>query len=113
MVELPPEKARSFGLGPRTFSKGSAKAQRDSSWTDTPEDRARKAAMAAGGGGEDADTGDSGATDPEVVEYLAGLKRDQEMELEPANQAHLRLLVIMEICVRRVASDLIDYGVQR
>lgn len=79
MVELPPEKAQSFGLGPRTFSKGSAKPQRDSSWTDTPEDRARKAAMAAGGG-DDADTGDSGATDPEVVEYLAGLKRDQEME---------------------------------
>jgi len=79
MVELPPEKAQCFGLGPRTFSKGSAKPQRDSSWTDTPEDRARKAAMAAGGG-DDADTGDSGATDPEVVEYLAGLKRDQEME---------------------------------
>jgi len=78
MLEMPEEKAQSFGLGPRQFSKGAAKPKRDSSWTDTPEDRARKAALAADGGVGDKDIDPS--EDKDVIEYMAGLKRDQEME---------------------------------
>jgi len=79
MLELPEEKAKSFGLGPRTFAKASTqKAKRDSSWADTPEDRARKAAMANEEYGQTPDQDQS--TDPEVLEYLAGLKRDQAMD---------------------------------
>ena len=48
MLELPPEKAKNFGLGPRQFSKSSGpKPERDRSWTDTPEMKAKRAAMAA------------------------------------------------------------------
>ncbi|XP_046989056.1 GPALPP motifs-containing protein 1 isoform X1 [Schistocerca americana] len=44
MLELPPEKANQFGLGPRQFRARAAPNTGDRSvWTDTPEDRERKA----------------------------------------------------------------------
>ena len=50
MLELPPEKAKNFGLGPRQFNKSIAsKPERDRSWTDTPEIKAKRAALAAAG----------------------------------------------------------------
>ena len=51
MLELPPEKAKNFGLGPRQFSRSLApKTQQDRSWADTPEMKAKRAAAAAEGG---------------------------------------------------------------
>ena len=74
MLELPPEKAKSFGLGPRAFSQSTAtKAVRDDSWTDTPEEKARKAAL----GGEPSTSQEE---DPDVIAYMASLKRDQAMD---------------------------------
>ena len=50
MLELPAEKAKNFGLGPRQFSKNTeSKPKLDRSWTDTPEIKAKRAAMAASG----------------------------------------------------------------
>ena len=50
MVELPAEKAKNFGLGPRQFSRSlGPKPQRDRSWTDTPEMKAKRAEMASAG----------------------------------------------------------------
>ena len=84
MLELPPEKAKNFGLGPRTFSKSSAepkkKGESRNAWTDTPEMKARRER------GElvDQDADDGGGDDPsqdkDVLEYLASIKRDEEME---------------------------------
>lgn len=81
MLELPPEKAKSFGLGPRAFSQSTApKAERDSSWADTPEEKARKAALRAEGGAASTSSGnDDHGNDADVIEYMASLKRDQAM----------------------------------
>ena len=50
MTELPQEKAKSFGLGPRQFSRSlGPKPQQDRSWTETPEMKAKRAALAASG----------------------------------------------------------------
>ena len=41
MTELPENKAKNFGLGPRTFSKSTnPKTKQDKSWTQTPNDKA-------------------------------------------------------------------------
>lgn len=43
MLEMPEEKAKNFGLGPRQFSKGKGdKGQRDKTWTETPEQRQKR-----------------------------------------------------------------------
>ena len=43
MLELPIEKAKNFGLGPRQFSKSTgSKRKQDRSWTDTPEQKAKR-----------------------------------------------------------------------
>ena len=50
MTELPQEKAKSFGLGPRQFSRSlGPKPKQDRSWTETPEMKAKRAALAASG----------------------------------------------------------------
>ena len=50
MTELPQEKAKSFGLGPRQFNRSSGpKPKQDRSWTETPEMKAKRAALAASG----------------------------------------------------------------
>ncbi len=75
MLELPEEKAKSFGMGPRQFSKSTAdKAKRDHSWTDTPEMKAKRAR------GDLKEDNIEKKEDADVLEYLASLKRDQEME---------------------------------
>lgn len=81
MLDLPAEKAKNFGLGPRQFSKSSgSKPQRDRSWTDTPEMKAKRAALAASGAPlEDKDPSEH-EDDKDVLQYMASLKRDQDME---------------------------------
>ncbi len=75
MLELPTEKAKNFGLGPRQFSRSNnPKAKQDRSWTETPEQRAKREA------GEGAEEDDNATHDEDVLAYMASLKRDQEME---------------------------------
>lgn len=75
MLELPTTKAKNFGLGPRTFSKSTnPKTKQDRSWTETPADRAKKAAQASDVVDEDH------SQDEDVLNYMATLKRDQEMD---------------------------------
>lgn len=77
MLTLPTTKAKNFGLGPRTFSKSTnPKPVQDKSWTETPQDRARKAAGLV----EDESDNKDPSQDPDVLAYMASLKRDQEME---------------------------------
>ena len=76
MTELPQSKAKNFGLGPRSFSKSTnPKTKQDKSWTETPEDRARREA-----GLSKSDDKDNHEQDDDVLEYMASLKRDSEME---------------------------------
>lgn len=80
MLELPAEKAKNFGLGPRQFSKNTeSKPKLDRSWTDTPEIKAKRAAMAASGQLQE-DEPQYDSKDQDVLEYMASLKRDKEME---------------------------------
>jgi len=80
MLDLPAEKAKNFGLGPRQFSKSIApKPQLDRSWTDTPEIKAKRAALAASGQLHQ-DAQPDLKEDKDVLEYMASLKRDKEME---------------------------------
>merc|ERR1719266_2575210 len=80
MLDLPAEKAKNFGLGPRQFSKSTgSKPKLDRSWTDTPEIKAKRAALAASGQLYQDDQPDHN-DDKDVLEYMASLKRDQEME---------------------------------
>ena len=76
MLQLPPEKAKNFGLGPRSFraNPGVEKSKDRSCWTDTPEVKAKKAK------GEITESQNSAEEDKDVLEYLASLKRDEEME---------------------------------
>ena len=81
MLELPDfsKKAKDFGLGPRSFSKSTKdKAKQDRSWTETPQEKAQRAA------GEFKEHDDSAtknqSQDSDVLEYMASLKRDAEME---------------------------------
>ena len=87
MLELPAEKAKNFGLGPRQFSRASGAAESSGkkrearqAWAETPEMRAKRE---RGEAVED-EAGDEGgneqAEDKDVLEYLASLKRDEEME---------------------------------
>ena len=86
MLELPAEKAKNFGLGPRSFSKGSGGGGESSSkkrearqkWAETPEMRAKRERGEAVDGDDGGGEGESQEKD--VLEYLASLKRDQEME---------------------------------
>lgn len=76
MTELPQSKAKNFGLGPRSFSKSTnPKTKQDKSWTETPEDRARREA-----GISKNDNEQDHEQDDDVLEYMASLKRDSEME---------------------------------
>ena len=78
MIELPPEKTKNFGLGPRSFSRSKAEKGGDrSGWTDTPEMKAKKA---RGEVVEDSSAPADSSQDQDVLDYMAGLKRDQEME---------------------------------
>ena len=90
MLELPAEKAKNFGLGPRSFNRSSGAAESSGkkrearqAWAETPEMRAKRDRGETvddgddvGGGGGDAD----GSEDKDVLEYLASIKRDEEME---------------------------------
>lgn len=77
MTELPQLKAKKFGLGPRSFSKSTnPKTKQDKSWTETPEERARREAGLSKNDDDDA----AHEQDDDVLEYMASLKRDSEME---------------------------------
>ena len=113
MTELPQEKAKSFGLGPRQFNRSSGpKPKQDRSWTETPEMKAKRAALAASGivvpgmlfyekvvalankmYGQlaidilslflfiaDEEKVKEPKEDKDVLEYMASLKRDHDME---------------------------------
>jgi hypothetical protein len=87
MLELPPEKVKCFGLGPRMFRKNekpqTSKAAR-AQWTETPEQRARRERGEVETE-EKADSERDASNDKDVLEYLAGLQRDQEMEAIATN----------------------------
>jgi len=81
MLELPDEKASSFGLLPtaRQFSRkghlGPEKGKKSrSAWTDTPEEKARKAALGIVPGQEEEEEEELDSN------QLAAIKRDQAME---------------------------------
>ena len=81
MLELPDEKASSFGLLPtaRQFSRkghlGPEKSKKSrSAWTDTPEEKARKAALGIVPGQEEEEEEELDSN------QLAAIKRDQAME---------------------------------
>ena len=81
MLELPDEKASSFGLLPtaRQFSRkghlGPEKGKKNrSAWTDTPEEKARKAALGIVPGQEEEEEEEMDST------QLAAIKRDEAME---------------------------------
>jgi len=82
MTELPQEKAKSFGLGPRQFNRSSGpKPKQDRSWTETPEMKAKRAALAASGiVVPDEEKVKEPKEDKDVLEYMASLKRDHDME---------------------------------
>jgi len=82
MTELPQEKAKSFGLGPRQFNRSSGpKPKQDRSWTETPEMKAKRAALAASGiVVPDEEKVKDPKEDKDVLEYMASLKRDHDME---------------------------------
>ncbi len=88
MLELPEDRSKCFGLGPRQFSQSRAdKGKRDKSWTETPEDR-RKRREAAAAGKEESEAPAASSSkdeDADVLAYLASLKRDQEMEAVSKN----------------------------
>merc|ERR1719474_266173 len=70
MLELPSAKAKSFGLGPRMFSrKGVTQVGDRSAWTDTPEEREKRAR------GEIEEKVD----EQEEKEYLINKSRDDSM----------------------------------
>merc|ERR1719220_97817 len=85
MLELPAEKAKNFGLGPRSFSRSKSGAESSGkkrearqAWAETPEMRAKRER------GEAVDDANDDRPDPaedkDVLEYLASIKRDEEME---------------------------------
>jgi hypothetical protein len=80
MLELPAEKEKNFGLGARTFSRSKAeprkKGEAKQAWTDTPEMKAKRE---RGELAEEEVVPDP-TQDKDVLDYLAGLKRDEEME---------------------------------
>jgi len=74
MLELPDAKAKSFGLGPRTFSrKGKTELGDRSVWTETPEDKARRAR------GEQVEGGNDDEEEKKRQEYLINKSRDEAM----------------------------------
>ena len=86
MLELPAEKAKNFGLGPRQFSRASGAAESSGkkrearqAWAETPEMRAKRERGEAVDEAGDEERSDQ-AEDKDVLEYLASLKRDEEME---------------------------------
>merc|ERR1712088_460727 len=91
MLELPAEKAKNFGLGPRQFSKNTeSKPKLDRSWTDTPEIKAKRAALAASGQMHQEEDQTGSKEDQDVLEYMASLKRDQDMEAVANEQREKR-----------------------
>lgn len=84
MLELPEDRSKCFGLGPRQFSRSNAeKKGRDKTWTETPQER--RARMERGGDAEkpeeeEEEDGKRKEEDADVLAYLASIKRDQEME---------------------------------
>jgi len=68
MLELPDAKAKSFGLGPRTFlKKGKAELGDRSAWTDTPEEREKRA------------RGEIEDQDGDTTQHLINKARDEAM----------------------------------
>ena len=84
MLELPEEKANTFGLGPRSFSrKGLAEKGKDrSKWTDSPEEKARKLALGIGEHTEE---------EPKEEEDFASKVNNQRDEAMAAAAEELRL----------------------
>lgn len=87
MLELPAEKAKNFGLGPRQFSRAKAgpsegkKREARQGWAETPEMKAKRArGETVDDDADDGVGGAKGSEDKDVLEYLASLKRDEEME---------------------------------
>ena len=76
MTELPPESSKNFGLGPRQFNRSNKaeKVKDRSMWSDTPEMKAKRAR------GEVVDQEQDHSQDKDVLEYMASLERDKEME---------------------------------
>jgi len=76
MLELPEDKANKFGMGPRQFSRkghlGPEKKGKNSAWTDSPQEKARKAALGIVEGEEEEEV--------DVAAVVAG-QRDQAMEV--------------------------------
>lgn len=79
MTVLPPEMTKNFGLGPRQFSRSKAEPKNKdrSMWTDTPEMKAKRA---RGEEVPEESTSKDPSQDKDVLDYLASLKRDEEME---------------------------------
>ena len=68
MLELPAEKAKNFGLGPRQFSRSSnPKPKQDKSWTQAPNQEA-------------SNDNEDHSQDEDVLAYMASLQRDAEMD---------------------------------
>lgn len=83
MLELPTaKKEKDFGLGPRQFNRtNNPKTKQDRSWTETPEQKAKRAAAAAAGQPFIEDETEADPTDDaDVLAYMVSLKRDSEME---------------------------------
>eukprot|EP00088_Acartia_fossae_P070085 TRINITY_DN9296_c0_g1_i4.p1 TRINITY_DN9296_c0_g1~~TRINITY_DN9296_c0_g1_i4.p1 ORF type:complete len:335 (+),score=121.17 TRINITY_DN9296_c0_g1_i4:36-1007(+) len=75
MLELPDAKAKNFGLGPRTFSrKGKTEIGDRSGWTETPEDKERRAR------GEEVEGGNQEEEERERTQYLLNKARDEAMD---------------------------------
>lgn len=71
MLELPPTLTKNFGLGARTFTANSGpKPKQDRTWTRAPTD----------GPVTDNEPPNEVEDDHDVLEYMASLKRDSDME---------------------------------
>jgi len=76
MLELPEAKRKNFGLGPRQFSrKGITEVGDRSGWTQTPEEKAKRAR-----GEVPEDDGPTEEEEKERTEYLINKARDEAME---------------------------------
>ncbi len=79
MLELPAALTKNFGMGPRTFStKTGPKTTQDRSWTRAPTDGPVEES-------EQQNETDEPTDEKDVLEYMASLKRDSDME-KVANQ---------------------------
>lgn len=81
MLELPPEKANQFGLGPRQFRAREGPVTGDRSvWTDTPEDRERKASHKPVAPAEDLKHKALKQRDKEIEKLTEGYSKKRQKE---------------------------------